>query len=231
MLSAVDAAAVTDEVSLTAVPANTAKPSVPSPIEYPKTGNISAARILKKKITEIDLATSESSASITGAVAAMAEPPQIDEPTPIRQAVFELILRIFIIKKATISDVETVQIITGKLFAPTTAMVLRSSEKPRIITAHCNIFLDVNLIPPANVDYFARVGEISEIIIPVIIANTGTPISSNENPPMPNIHIISAKAAIIAQSNIPPQFFLINVINFPPNLYYLLIVTQVSNKI
>ena len=47
-----------------------------------------AASTLKKKITEIDCATSSSFASITGAVAAMAEPPQIDEPTPIKTEVF-----------------------------------------------------------------------------------------------------------------------------------------------
>ena len=37
---------------------------------------------IEEKITEMDWATSFSLASITGAVAAMAEPPQIEEPTP-----------------------------------------------------------------------------------------------------------------------------------------------------
>ena len=41
-----------------------------------------------RKITEMDCATSSSLAWITGAVAAMAEPPQIDEPTPIKMALF-----------------------------------------------------------------------------------------------------------------------------------------------
>ena len=41
-----------------------------------------AARTLKKKMTEIAWATSSSFASMTGAVAAMAEPPQMEEPTP-----------------------------------------------------------------------------------------------------------------------------------------------------
>ena len=48
----------------------------------PSAGKINAAKILNRKITEIACATSSSSASITGAVAAIAEPPQIDEPTP-----------------------------------------------------------------------------------------------------------------------------------------------------
>ena len=48
----------------------------------PRVGKSTAASTLKKKMTEIAWATSSSSASITGAVAAMAEPPQIEDPTP-----------------------------------------------------------------------------------------------------------------------------------------------------
>ena len=47
-----------------------------------------AAKTLKRKITEIDLATSSSLASIMGAVAAMADPPQMEEPTPTRIPIF-----------------------------------------------------------------------------------------------------------------------------------------------
>lgn len=86
ILSHVDAAAVTDEVSLIAVPANMPKASplaVENPSHEPKVGNTRAAITLKKNITEIAWATSSSLASMTGAVATMAEPPQMDEPTPI----------------------------------------------------------------------------------------------------------------------------------------------------
>ena len=88
--SHVDAAAVTLDVSFTAVPANTPNPSpltVENPSNPPKVGNIKAAKTLNKNITEIACATSSSSASITGAVAAIAEPPQIDDPTPIKVAI------------------------------------------------------------------------------------------------------------------------------------------------
>ena len=90
--SHVEAAAVTDDVSLTAVPAKIPKASpdaVSNPIIFPNIGKSTAAITLKKKITEIACATSSSSASMTGAVAAMAEPPQIEEPTPINVDVFE----------------------------------------------------------------------------------------------------------------------------------------------
>ena len=56
MLSHVEAHAVTDDVSLTAVPANIPKASpfdVLNPMTVPSTGNIIAARTLKKNITEI----------------------------------------------------------------------------------------------------------------------------------------------------------------------------------
>ena len=82
------AAAVTEEVSLMAVPAKSPNPSLLSPSIPPKVGKTRAATTLKRKMTEIDCATSSSEASITGAVAAMALPPQIDEPTPTKMALF-----------------------------------------------------------------------------------------------------------------------------------------------
>ena len=87
------AVAVTDEVSLTALPANNPKPSFERPRIPPNVGKINAAKILNRKITEIAWAISSSSASITGAVAAIAEPPQIDEPTPIYVAIFDGIFK------------------------------------------------------------------------------------------------------------------------------------------
>ena len=82
-VSHVAAAAVTEEVSLIAVPANKAKSEFERPSREPSVGKRIAAITLNKKITEMDCAISVSLASTTGAVAAMAEPPQIEEPTPI----------------------------------------------------------------------------------------------------------------------------------------------------
>ena len=50
--------------------------------------------ILNRKITEIACATSSSFASMTGAVAAIAEPPQIDDPTPTKVEILVGILAI-----------------------------------------------------------------------------------------------------------------------------------------
>ena len=87
ILSQAEAAAVTDDVSFTAVPAKSAKPLLEKFNISPRVGKINAAITLNKKITDIAWAISSSCASITGAVAAIAEPPHIEEPTPIRVAI------------------------------------------------------------------------------------------------------------------------------------------------
>ena len=114
MLSQAEAAAVTEDVSLIAVPAKRAKPSLVKPIILPKVGNIRAAITLNKKITEMERAISSSLAPITGAVAAMADPPQIEDPTPTKTETFLSIFNNLHIMKAVINDVEIVAKITGK---------------------------------------------------------------------------------------------------------------------
>ena len=47
-------------------------------------GNINTAAILNKKIVDIEKATSLSLADMTGAVAAIADPPHIAVPMPMR---------------------------------------------------------------------------------------------------------------------------------------------------
>ena len=86
-LAQVCPAATTDEVSLIAVPAHMPKPISLKPSIAPKVGKRKAAITLKRKITEIDWAMSSSDALITGAAAAIAEPPQIEEPTPTKVAI------------------------------------------------------------------------------------------------------------------------------------------------
>ena len=95
ILSQADAVAVTEEVSFTAVPAKRAKPLFEKFNMSPRVGKINAASTLNKKITEIAWAISSSCASITGAVTAMAEPPHIEEPTPISVAILVGMLRSF----------------------------------------------------------------------------------------------------------------------------------------
>ncbi len=85
------------------------KPSV-----LPSTGKSTAAITLKKKITEIACATSVSSASMTGAVAAIADPPQMDEPTPTRIEVFDGTFMILRRTHAMIREVLIVHTMIGR---------------------------------------------------------------------------------------------------------------------
>ena len=98
-------------------------------------------------MTEMACAISPSSASMTGAVAATAEPPQIDEPTPTRIAVLDGTFRILYSKNATMSDVAIVDRMIGSDVRPTLPTVARFSPKPSRTTALCRIFLDVNAMP------------------------------------------------------------------------------------
>ena len=100
------AAAVTEEVSFTAVPAKSPKPSFPRPSRPPRVGNRRAA--------EMDWAISSSSAPMTGAVAAMAEPPQTDEPTPTRVEMLEGICSSLCRRKDTTREVVMVDRMMGR---------------------------------------------------------------------------------------------------------------------
>ena len=73
---------------------------------------------LNKNIVEIANATSFSLALITGLVAAIADPPQIDVPTPIRMLRFSFILNIFIKINTIINAANKVIIIIGRDFQP-----------------------------------------------------------------------------------------------------------------
>src|SRR5690606_15253801 len=106
-------AATTEDVSFIAVPAHIPKPKSLNPKSCPKGGNKNTAIILNRKIVEIDWATFSSLALITGAVAAIAEPPQMDVPTPIKIEVILSIFRSRLIKNAVIKAPDRVKSITN----------------------------------------------------------------------------------------------------------------------
>ena len=105
-------AATTDEVSLIAVPAHIPKPVSDNPSICPSGGKIKTAMMLNKNMVEIAWATSSSLARITGAVAAIAEPPHIEVPTPIRVVVLPSIFIAFPTRYAVINDEDNVNTIT-----------------------------------------------------------------------------------------------------------------------
>ena len=174
------AAAVTEEVSFTAVPANRPKPSLLMPSMPPSVGKVSAAMMLKRKMTLIACAISSSSASMTGAVAAIAEPPQIEEPTPTSVEILDGMCITRHSTKAITSDVVMVETMIGSELAPTLAIWPRLRPKPSRITAYCRIFFDVYLMPAEVASATSdRPRRHTASTMPMMIANTGPPITSN----------------------------------------------------
>ena len=109
-----------------------------------------------------------------------------------------------------------VHTMTGKLCAPTLAMVPRFKENPKMMTAHCKIFLDVNLIPSFILSSDASLGRQSVINIPNKIAKTGAPMTSIEKLPMDNLASTVAMAAMTVQITMPSPFFFKKIIVFSP---------------
>ena len=210
MLSQVEAAAVTDEVSLMAVPANRPKLSplvVSKPRARPSIGKKIAASTLKKKMTEIACATSSSSAPITGAVAAIAEPPQIEEPTPTRIAVLPGMRSRRQSSQASNSAVPMVHTIIGSDWLPVFTTTPRFMPKPSSTTANCSTIFEVKRIPAAA---FPLSPQTIPIPIPSKIAITAPPITGNRFP------MIQDGTASARQTSRPLPFFCNQFMLFSP---------------
>ena len=163
-----------------AVPANRPKPSLLMPNMPPSAGNTRAAMMLNRKMTLMACAISSSSASITGAVAAMADPPQIDEPTPTSVEILRGMCSARHSAKEMTSEVVMVQTMMGSELAPTLAICPRLRPKPSRTTAYCKIFLEVYLMPGAAASAMAvRPRRACPIAMPIRMAKTGPPMTSN----------------------------------------------------
>ena len=72
-----------------------------------------------------------------------------------------------------------VHTIIGKDCLPVSTITLRFSPKPKRITAHCRIFLEVNLIPGSKLPFSLKK---SVTTMPAKIAITAPPIIGNALP-------------------------------------------------
>ena len=149
------------------------------PSAPPSVGKNSAARMLKRKMTEMDWAISSSSAPMTGAVAAMAEPPQMEEPTPTSTEMLHGILSQRLMAKAMTSEVVMVEQMMGSDLLPTWAIWERLSPNPSRMTAYCNTFLEVKAMPARKEALFWRTSAAS---MPSRMANTGPPTTGKAQP-------------------------------------------------
>ena len=192
---------MTDDVSLMAVPAKMPNASpfvVEKPSSAPSAGKKIAASMLKKKMTEIACATSSSSASMTEAVAATAEPPQIDEPTPTSVEILPGMCISLCSSHATTSDVVIVTTMIGSDCLPVCQMTDRFMPKPSRMTAYCSTFFDTNEMPDCAAVLSCQS---SVTIIPARMPNTGPPTIGNFCPSS------QQGTAITRHTRMPRPFF------------------------
>ena len=140
-------------------------------------------------------ATSSSFAFITGAAAAIADPPQTEVPIPIKVVRFASNLKALPTKYATKKEEDSVKTSIIKDCPPTAITWKRFISNPNNIIEYCKIFLDVYFIPSSN--FKNGIFEELFINIPTNMAKIGPPIRGKV---FPNIH---AGAAITKQSKIP----------------------------
>ena len=77
----------------------------------------------------------------------MADPPQMEEPTPTRVEMFPGMCIALWSTHARISEMAMVLMIIGRDCPPVRRTTPRSMPKPSSTTAVCRMYLDVNLIP------------------------------------------------------------------------------------
>ena len=148
--------ATTEEVSLTAVPAHIPKAWSVIPSALPIMGKSKIIAMSNKKVADIAYATSLSSASMVGAMAAIAEPPQMPVPAEIRLDSFQFKPNAFPTRYPPPKQVSRVNIITISDILPTVNIVVIFKDKPSKIIANFKIFFEVNLIPGARIFVFPK---------------------------------------------------------------------------
>jgi hypothetical protein len=141
-----------------------------------------------------------SSASIVGAIAAIAEPPHMPVPAEMRFDSFQLSPSALPMKYPPPKQVRSVNAITANDILPTFRTVVILSDKPSKIIASFESFLDVNFNPEdKNKVFFRKVFK----IMPINIAITAAPIKWIGK--MLSINV--ATAAIITDKATPGKSF------------------------
>ena len=116
---------------------------------------------------------------MTGAVAAMAEPPQIDDPTPISVLMRPSMRSSLCSRKAISSEVEMVHRMMGRDCLPVSSTTLRLSPNPSSTTAACSTFLETKVTPGLNASFG---DQNSAMTMPMRIENTAPPTTGTSLP-------------------------------------------------
>ena len=156
---------------MTAVPAHIPNPWSPIPIRCPSAGKMKTAAMLKRNIVDMEWAISSSFAPITGAVAAIADPPQMAVPTPIRVAVTESSRRTLCMAQAERNAAVRVKAITTRDSLPTARTFLMFISNPSRTTESWSSLFEAKRVPSLSA------GELTNraTIIPKRMPNTGAP--------------------------------------------------------
>ena len=109
----------------------------------------------------------------------MAEPPQMEEPTPTRVEILAGTCMALFNRAAMHSEVAMVAIMIGRDCLPVSRITFRFSPNPIKITAYCRIFLEV-MVMPAWIGALFYINKVRSI--PSKMAITGPPIMGNLNP-------------------------------------------------
>ena len=146
---------------------------------------------------------------MTGAVAAMAEPPQMDEPTPISVEISDGMCSTLCSTNATMSAVAMVDRMMGSDMSPTSAICARFRPNPNSTTAACSTFLPVNAMPGW---VHPRVGcfQNAAMAMPAKMANTGPPTRGNACP-------MNQQGRAMARQTTNPGRYFITVLTFDPS--------------
>ena len=133
---------------------------------------------LKRKIVEMEKIISLSFALMTGATAAIAEPPQMAVPAPIRVVVSRSSPKRRPTPQATKKDVSRVKIMTEKDWEPISSTWNKFISNPSKMMEYCRIFFPVKRIPLSQL--FGRRTPANKM--PSKMPKTGPPIIGNSWP-------------------------------------------------
>ena len=139
---------------------------------------------------------------MTGAVAAIADPPQIEDPTPISVATFEGIFIALHSTKAMTSEVVMVAMMIGSDCWPFARISARFMPKPSRMTAYWRIFFDVYFTPGSSAVRKLPSFTNSAMTMPMSMAKTGPPTTGA------NVPRRAAGMAMAKQNTRPAKFFL-----------------------
>jgi len=173
------AAATTDDVSLTAVPAHRPNEVGVNPNAMPSDGKMRAASTLYITMTATDMAIPVALALMTWLIVAMADAPQMVVPYVTRMPVSRSTFRARVSGMPAATATITVPSITGRPAPPMASTCVRDMPAPSRTMDVCRIRFELNLTP---FDHSLRWPANWPISRPKTMPSTGAPMTGTCRP-------------------------------------------------